>query len=580
MNISRKEYLEGTFFLLKNVIKIDLLTTHAESLSHQTAETLSQMLERAYDFAEEELKPTNRIGDLTGTGSRNDRIKTPVEFQRAWHKISNRGWLKICRPLSAGGLGFPETIGSAVAEIFLMFNPAFALHYILTEESANLVGQFGSESIRKKFGERLAAGEWTGALSCMERSGLVATPRRGHYVLRGTASAIVCGDHDLTDNIVQILPAEIREEEERAEGLFLIPHALDSDGILEDNHVRIAKKHHTLGIRGASVSDFEYGADGICKGYLLKYIDRTKLLSTHRLRFFHHTALLGPAKLANILALSNSGPPAASEGSAQSEDGNPSEPSEFPTSLKSIFWGLRGALYEASFFKDCGQHGAESQKGRFDALYRLYVQVLKVYAQKKALHHYAKGLDQIGIDGYVNECAFEQNLRDLLFGNCIGDCHAESIQRVVREIRNGDNRSVPYLVEEFKRIDPHTAKSDAMRFVIGTWQEYVGGLILLHDDCTRDRDGKSWQMHAERLLIFLGDVIVCYHLIRQGLEIESRMEALGVNFFNLESEIGKDREIGQLYDKILLALHFAQNELPLQESHIRIMQKKEYTIVG
>ena len=574
MNISRKAYLNETSFLLKDVIKIGTLTC-AESFSHQTIDNFLEILGKAYDFADTELKSVNRIGDLMGTKLYHGQTAASAEFKKVWEKMVEQSWLKVCLPSVSGGLGFPEVVGSVITEIFLAFNPAFALYYIVSKESANLIEQYGSPKIKKEFGEKLVDGRWSGALSHFEKNELIAIPQGDHFAIRGAAFGLVCGGHAVTDNIIQILPAKIRSEEKHAHGLFVIPNALESDGKCIDNHVRLAKRHHSLGIKGVSIDDFEYGIDGICQGYLLTNYDPSESFFLHpSLRFLHGAAMLGPAKLTNIFSLSNSDLLTTSQEAMENLAGEPPGPTAFNISLKSLFSGLRGALYTASFFGDCGEHGGESQKRRFIELYRLYVPILKVYAQKKALHHYLMGFDLIGINGYINENTFEQNLRDLLSGSFIGGSNSSIVQRFMCTIRDESNLFVQNLVEEFKQIDPYAARTEAMRFVIGTWQEYVGGLILLHDDCVRDKDEKNWRPHSERLLMFLGDLMVCYHLIRQGLEAEKKMEIMGANFFNLESEIGKDLEIRELYNKILLAVHFAQTELPLQEGHIKIMQEK------
>ena len=574
MNIPRSVCLEETFFLLLDVLKTNVLT-RATPFSHQSADSFRQVLERAFDFADLDLKSANRMGDLEGVKTRGGKTETSAEYRRIWKRLIDQNWLKICAPLESEGLGFPGTIGSAVAEFFLMCNPAIALYYILSKESADIVEHYGSPEIREQFGKRLTSGQWSGTCCCVGEVQLLATPRKSHYTVRGTASGVIGGVHDLADASVQILPGAIRRGNKREHALFMIPSVLESKGKRMDNSVRSIKKHHTLGIKGISIDDFEYGAEGACRAYRIQYDELPEaIIPEHSLRLLHSAALLGSAKLANIFALFHSKSFANSSGAKSGRRSRSWDASNFDTSLKALLSGIRGALYAASFYQDCGRHGGESQKKRFMELYRLYVPILKVYAQKRAVQYYQSGLDLIGMQGYVNEHAFEQNLRDLMAGSFIGGGNAELTQRFMVVFRNKRSPLVRSLIDEFREIDPQAARCEAMRMAIRTWHDYMGGLILLHDDCASDTEENVWLVHSERILMLLGDLIVCYHLIRQGLEAESKMKTMGVDFFNLASEIGKHPDVKALYDKILLAFHFARSQLSLQESHIRIMQEK------
>ena len=579
MNISRKQYLEETGFLLNDVIKTNVLT-HAKALAHQNNDTFKKIIEKAYDFAEQDLKAANRIGDLAGTKLAQGITQAPKKFAKIWEKAAQQDWLKTCFSLSSGGLGYPEVIGSAISEIFFMENAAFALYYMMSVESAKIIDGYGSKKLKQEYGKKLLSGEWMGSCALIGETELTATPQKDHHTISGTVRGVMGGDHDLVDNIILILPAKIKLGDQHTNGLFIIPKISGSNGASCNNAIKTIKKHYNLGIKGISINDFEMGLEGTCIGFLLKpYSDQEPIAQNQIFDILLKSGFLSTAKMANILELSKSEIQSLHVESHIANLVDDFSSAHFNIAIKAHFAGLRGALLSASFSNDCYLYGGKSQKDHFFNLFSLYAQVLKVYSNIKAVQYYQKGLGLIGLNGYVNEFTFEQNFRDLLAGAFIGEINANLTQKFINNIRSKDNKLIQSLVDEFKHIDPHTVKSDAMRMTIGIWQEYLGGLIVLRDDCVNDENGKSWQLFAEHFLIFLGDLIVCYHLILQGLEAEKKMNEMGVTFFNLDSELVKDTELKRLYDKILMAFHFAKTELTQQESRISVMQERIYTTI-
>ncbi len=90
----------------------------------------------------------------------------------------------------------------------------------------------------------------------------------------------------------------------------------------------------------------------------------------------------------------------------------------------------------------------------------------------------------------------------------------------------------------------------------------------------KQADNRISGLYAKQILKLFGDVIVCYHLIIQAIEAERILAEEGANFYNLRQEVARDPAFEKWYNKILTAEFFVVHILSLQESTIRLIQKR------
>jgi alkylation response protein AidB-like acyl-CoA dehydrogenase len=101
-----------------------------------------------------------------------------------------------------------------------------------------------------------------------------ATPTdEGHYLIKGSKLYISGGEHELSDNIVNLVLARIRGAPAGVKGIsmFIVPkYRLDEQGNPgERNGISLAGLIHKLGYRGTTSTALSFGDDEPCHGYLI-----------------------------------------------------------------------------------------------------------------------------------------------------------------------------------------------------------------------------------------------------------------------------------------------------------------------
>ncbi|MCP4750993.1 MAG: acyl-CoA dehydrogenase [Proteobacteria bacterium] len=588
--------MEEKLFLLKKVMKVNVLT-HASAFQQYTIDQFAEFLENGARFAENELAPLNRVGDEEGVRVEKGRVTTPSGFKAAWKKAVKEGWTKICAPGTYQGMGLPESVGIAVQEAFFAANPAFCYYLSSTIEVANLIERFGSDQQKKLYCGKLFNGNWAGSFSFnesqpdMTRENIrtTAVQEKDHFRISGTKSHIVAGSHDLTENIVHLVWARIGNLGGDSDvALFIVPKFRLENRKKTDNHVRLEKVHRTMGIKGAPFCTISYGKEGECRGYPLNGIAPGRpgflqSLNGIRLQIALQAAAQTGTTYSSSLAFANRKPDESGFDTAEESPGSGRVPMDSPQVvdsvmfLKAISEGIRGAVYMTAFYNDCRLHGGNEQKEYFSDLAELYNLIIKAYATNVGLEAVRRGIQLFGQAACSEDLPLEQNYRDLQTGAVLGGSNQAIAEEFVgRTLKLHDGRSFQHLLKQFEAIETHLARTEAMNEAISVWKDYIGGLIILADDLKHNgenTDPRQVVLFAGRTLSLFGDVVLCYHLIRQGMEAESQLEEAGANFYTLKEEAVRNPDFRKWYNKIITAEYFALNVLSQQEASIRIIQR-------
>ena len=249
--------------VLHHIAGIDDILTYS-GYEQVDWETIESALDEAGRFMSEVVAPTNRVGDTIGAQFSDGEVTTPDEYKKAWSQYVDAGWSAVTGPAEYGGHGFPETVGFAIAEMFVTANLAFSLNAMLTGSAITLLRDYGSDELRDVYLEKLITAEWTGTMVLTEPQagsdlGAIRTSAAvnddGSYRLNGSKIFITWGDHDLTDNIVHLVLARLPDAPPGTKGisLFLVPkYLVDGDGaVAERNTVKTVSIEHKLGIHGS-----------------------------------------------------------------------------------------------------------------------------------------------------------------------------------------------------------------------------------------------------------------------------------------------------------------------------------------
>jgi alkylation response protein AidB-like acyl-CoA dehydrogenase len=268
------------FVLFEQFNILDL--TKKEMFENFSKAEFDMVLDQALKFAENELAPTNRDGDLIGARWDSGKVTVPPSFHRPLKLYAEQGWVSASDDPAVGGQGLPIAVFTAANEMFHAANTALNLYPSLPHGAGKLIELFGTEKQKNKYLEKLYTYEWAGSM-CLTEPGAgsdlahVATKAvkidDTHYKITGQKIFITGGDHDFTDNIVHPVLARIEGDPAGVKGIsiFIVPkyRVDDSGNIGEFNDVVCPGIEHKMGLRGSATCQLSFGDSGNCIGEIL-----------------------------------------------------------------------------------------------------------------------------------------------------------------------------------------------------------------------------------------------------------------------------------------------------------------------
>ncbi len=227
-------------------------------------DTVAAVLDAAGAFAEEQLAPLNRVGDLQRARYAEGAVTAPPGFAEAFRAYAAGGWPGLSADPEHGGQGLPRALDVAVMEMVSAANMAFGLCPILSQGAIEALAAQGTERQKRLVLPKLVSGEWTGTMNLTEPqagSDLAAVTTRaepdgaGGYRLSGQKIFITWGDHEMTENICHLVLARLPDAPPGVKGISLFlagKRRIDAQGNLgAANGVRPASIEHKLGIHGS-----------------------------------------------------------------------------------------------------------------------------------------------------------------------------------------------------------------------------------------------------------------------------------------------------------------------------------------
>ena len=171
-----------------------------------------------------------------------------------------------------GGAQLPIAVAQAGFAWFSAANVSTAGYMFLTMASANMLAKFGTDDQIESFVQPMLAGRFSGTMALSETqagSSLADVMTRaepqpdGTYRLFGSKMWISGAEHELTENIVNLVLAKIPGSAAGTKGisLFIVPkYLVDADGTIgERNDVALVGLNHKMGQRGTTNTVLNFG---------------------------------------------------------------------------------------------------------------------------------------------------------------------------------------------------------------------------------------------------------------------------------------------------------------------------------
>ena len=250
---------------------------------HVDVDTIDGVLDELGRFVAEVIAPTNRIGDEQGCSVTDGVVTVPDEFHTAWDQYVTSGWGAISQDPEYGGGGFPGSIQTVLTELLAAANRAWSMGPMLTVGALDALHAFGDEGQRETYIPKMVTAEWSGTMNLTEPQagsdvGALTTKAvlqdDGTYRIFGTKIFITFGEHELAENIIQMVLARTPDSPPGTRGisLFIVPKYLvaDDGSPGERNDYTCVSVEHKLGLHASPTCIMSYGESGEgAVGYLV-----------------------------------------------------------------------------------------------------------------------------------------------------------------------------------------------------------------------------------------------------------------------------------------------------------------------
>jgi alkylation response protein AidB-like acyl-CoA dehydrogenase len=249
-------------FLLYEWLRIDELTKR-ERFAEHSRETFDGVLDLCEQLATRYFAPHNKKSDANEPSFDGETVTLIGEVKEAWDAFAQADLMGMAMDQGLGGAQLPTTVAEAGFAWFSAANVSTTGYLMLTMANANLLAQFGTEEQVEAFLKPMLTGRFSGTMALSETqagSSLADILTRaeplgdGTYRLSGSKMWISGAEHELTENIVNLVLAKIPGGPPGTKGisLFIVPkYIVNADGSVgERNDVVLAGLNHKMGQRG------------------------------------------------------------------------------------------------------------------------------------------------------------------------------------------------------------------------------------------------------------------------------------------------------------------------------------------
>jgi alkylation response protein AidB-like acyl-CoA dehydrogenase len=258
-------------FLLYEWLRVDELTKR-ERFAEHSRETFDGALDLCEQLATRYFAPHNKKSDANEPTFDGEKVTVIPEVKEALDALAQADLVSMAMDAELGGAQLPATVASAGFAWFAAANVSTSGYVMLTMANANLLAKFGSDEQIDTFVKPMMAGRFSGTMALSETqagSSLAdiltrAEPQQdGSYRLFGSKMWISGGEHELNENIVNLVLAKIPGGPAGTKGisLFIVPKFLvNADGSVgERNDVVLAGLNHKMGQRGITNTVLNFG---------------------------------------------------------------------------------------------------------------------------------------------------------------------------------------------------------------------------------------------------------------------------------------------------------------------------------
>jgi len=601
-------------FVLYEMLDIESLCRYPK-FQEFSRDLFEMTLDVARKLAEEEVYPAAIDGDREGCRLENGQVYVPKCYHRLHKLVTEGGWTIISTSPESGGQGFPYTMYLAANEGF-MHNFAYFAYPGIAAGAAHLIEVYGTEEQKRKYMDKMYAGEWGGSMALTEpdagsdvgslKTKAVRQPD-GTYRLSGSKIFITSADSDLYENIVHPVLARIEGDPAGTKGIsiFLVPKFLvNEDGSPgERNDFVISGIEHKMGIRGSSTCAMSFGDNGNCYAELLGE-ERKGMRIMFQLMNEARIAVgiqgLGGAATAYMHALDYA--KERKQGSSLLNMQNPEAPRvsiiEHPDVRRMLLWmkshvdGMRAMVYYAGNCVDRAEameEGDEAEK--LKGIIEILTPVIKSYCSDIGFRITEVAMQVYGGYGYTQDYPVEQFMRDIKIASIYeGTNGIQALDLVGRKMGQNKGKNFMMLlseisstVEKYRGSREHGDLAEELDAAKNIMAE-VG---MFFAKCGKEGKYLIPVSNAYPYLNLVGTVVLGWMLFWQsGIAVE-KLDTLvaekGISRDDPEAFkafLDEDSDAAYYSGKVHAARYYIKNVLPQVKGYAEAIKSEDLSVIG
>ncbi len=567
----------------------------AEKYADWDEENIVMVIEEGLKLAKEQMAPCNEEGDRIGAQWNDGTVTVPAPFKPAWDTVREGGWIGLLASPEYGGMGLPETVGTAVNEFFSGSNPSLSLTLMLTRGAGTMIAKFGTDEQKALYVERLLSGEWGGTMCLTEAqagsdvgaSKAKAIPQDdGSYLISGEKIFITGGDHDLTENIIHLVLARTPDAPAGTKGLslFIIPKIrVNPDGSLgEPNDIYTNNIEEKMGIHGSPTCTLVFGQNDACQGFLLGQESEGMklmfyLMNAARIEVGLQGSAAAGAAHQQALSYAHERLQSRHWKELKNPDATQVPIVEHPDvrrmllSSKAYTEAMRALLLQTSLYTDLSHMSEGEEAERYHSYVEMLTPICKAWCSEWGVQVTHWCLQVHGGYGYTTDYPAEQLMRDAEIA-CIyeGTNGIQALDFVARKLPMNNGQTIRELLGEaeatFKK-----AKSDP-EFMEPAWMlaAALKQIETISKEITKRPDAiQLILLNAPPLLDMVGTVLGAHYLLDQALLAKEKLGAIlddsGVGTDDKKAYkafLNDNEEAAFYHNKVQTAIHFAYRALP------------------
>lgn len=535
-------------FLLYEVFDSEKLNQYDYYADHNQ-ESFDFVLDAISDLAERRFKPLLTEMDRIAPQWEAGTVHVHPQIRSLMREMGEGGWISAHFPIQEEGQQLPLMIFQSITFILAAANYSASVYPFLSTGAANLIREFGSETLKSAFIPPLLAGQWQGTMALTEPDAgssladittTASLQPDGSYHIRGQKIFISCGDHDGVDNVVHLMLARITGAPAGVKGisLFVVPKKrISAEGQLVENDLTTAGIYHKMGYKGAPIAHLVMGEQDDCKGYLLGEPHRGlsymfQMMNEARLGVGLTAVSIASAAYYASLEYARERPQGR-----KISDKDPEKPPVLIVThadvkrmllfQKAVVEGALALLLQCSYYADIAAVTDGEQQARALALLDLLTPVAKSYPSEMGCLSTSAAVQCLGGAGYCEDFPVEQFYREARIHPIHeGTTGIHGLDLLGRKIPMGQGRGFEFFLEEVgESISEAGAYSElaALADRLTASLTKLRGITVYLMGVAQQQGPEAFLADATLYLEAFGIVAIAWQWLKQGVKAQEAL---------------------------------------------------------